>query len=177
MTSKVRSLLRNSVSAAIGAIVLLTSCHSVDDDRIPPMPVRISFATYGDWSFYGIAGATDTRRFILPEKIPAGFPYTAMSATGFGGVLLVGQYSYSGDPTLDPPLAYDLACPVEMKSDIRVYVDQDKLVAKCPRCESTYDIFQGYGGPLSGPAAEHGYGLKRYRAGSGSTGQYMIITN
>lgn len=149
----------------------------MNDDRIPPAPVRIVFNTAGDWHAYGIAGATDTRIFILADNQPAGFPYTAVSATGFGGVLLAGQYTYSGNPVADPPMAYDLACPVEMRADVRITVDAKNLCGRCPRCGSTYDIYQGLGAPLSGPAHEHGYGLRRYRVGPGAGGQYMLVTN
>lgn len=152
-------------------------CHGVDDDRIPPVPVRIVFNTAGDWHVYGIAGATDTRIFILADRQPAGFPYTAVSATGFGGVLLAGQYTYSGDPVADPPLAYDLACPVERRADVRIAVESGKLCARCSRCGSTYDIFQGLGAPLSGPAYDHGYGLRRYRVVPGGGGRYLLVTN
>lgn len=159
----------------------LQSCHDVDSDRIPLMPVRIQFATQGDWHTYGISGALTAQRFIRgtggSNGIPLGFPYTALSATGYGGVLLVGTYSYSGNPTATPPAAYDLACPVEARPATRIEVDYNAGCARCPECGSTYDIFQGYGMPLSGPASRLKYGLRRYTAAPGLASEYLLITN
>lgn len=156
---------------------VMSACDSANDERIPSMAVRIAFNTAGEWNLYGIAGATDSRRFILSERQPSGFPYNATSATGYGGVLIVGQFSYSGNPQTDPPMAYDLACPVEMKPTVRITVDRDKLVGRCNKCGSTYDIFEGFGGPLSGPAATSRYALRRYRVSTGSQGQCVVVTN
>ena len=154
-----------------------TGCRSTDSDRLPPAPVRISFATYGDWHTYGVAGAMESRRFVLSERQPAGFPYSAGSATGYGGVLLAGQYTYGGSPQTEPPVAFDLACPVEARADVRVTADAEKGYARCERCGSTYDIFSGTGAPLSGPAAQEGYGMTRYRVTANTGNQYIMITN
>ena len=66
------------------------------------MPVRIPFATVGDWHTYGVGGATDGGELHPSQRrhhgTPAGYPYTGLTATGFGGVLLVGTFTYSGDP-------------------------------------------------------------------------------
>lgn len=154
---------------ALCCAAICCSCTSVDDDRIPAAPVRIEFPTVGTWNTYGVAGALDHRSFIKSQRIPAGFPYSEASATGFGGVLLVGSYD-------NTPLAYDLACPVEAKQDVRIAVDAEHATAYCHVCTSTYDIFRT-GAPLSGPAADKGYALTRYRVANGSSAlSYMIIT-
>ncbi len=166
--------------AATVAILSLAGCHDVDSDRIPLAAVRIPFTTIGDWHAYGIAGAATSRRFIRETGSPTeppGYPYTAMTATGYGGVLLVGTFSYSGDPQLTPPAAFDLSCPVEARRDIRVVADSDQGYARCPKCGSTYDIFQGNGMPLSGPAAQQRYGLRRYRVVGGTGSEYVVIVN
>ncbi|MCD8386925.1 MAG: hypothetical protein LUD17_08540 [Bacteroidales bacterium] len=148
----------------------LSSCHSIDDDRIPPATVYVPFSTIGDWNVYGVAGAGSYRYFIKSQKKPSGYPYTALSGTGFGGVLLVGD-------VFGNPVAYDMCCPVECRSDTRIRVIESELIAECPTCHSTYDVFTtNYGYPLSGTAAERGYGLKRYYVISGSNGEYMVIT-
>lgn len=165
------------LAAAAVALTVMTGCHDVDTDRIPLMAVRVPFATVGDWNSYGISGAATTRSFIRQSGVPAGYPYTGLSATGFGGVLLTGTFSYSGDPHLTPPAAFDLACPVEARADVRVQPDYEELVARCQRCGSTYDIFNGNGMPLSGPALHDRYGLRRYRVTAGAAGEYLIITN
>lgn len=160
----------------VGVMLLGAGCTSLDNKRIPPMAVRLQFKTVGDWNTYGIAGATSTRSFVKSLQIPAGYPYTALSATGYGGLLIAGQFTYSGDPLATPPMVYDLACPVEVKPSVRIEVDRDKNIAVCPQCGSTYDIFN-FGQPLSGPALDNRYTLKRYKVtAGGNSGDYLTIT-
>lgn len=155
--------------ALVLSTLFLCACDSVDDRRIPSMPVRIDFPTVGDWQQYGVAGALDYRSFIKSERIPRGFPYTDMSVTGFGGVLIVCSFD-------NVPLAYDLSCPVEVSPTVRVAVDTDNNVARCNKCGSTYDVYRT-GAPLSGPASEHGYALTRYNVHRGQEAlQYMTVT-
>lgn len=146
-----------------------SGCHTIDNRRLPPVNVRIAFANQGDWVTYGVAGAASWRIFIRQDRIPANFPYTALTYTGFGGVLLVCD-------VMGTPVAYDLSCPVECKQDIRVAVNPVDNVAECPVCHSTYEVFTNLGHPLSGPAAEHGYGLEVYNVGPGPAGEYMLIS-
>ncbi|MDE5594686.1 MAG: hypothetical protein K2I89_03835, partial [Muribaculaceae bacterium] len=141
----------------------------LDDQRSPPSPVNIAFPTVGDWNVLGVGGALDYRRFIKEELIPADYHYSAISATGFGGVLLVCDVNGN-------PVAYDLSCPVECKRDVRIFVNTDELVGECPKCHSTYDIFTLGGHPLSGQAAKDGFGLRRYNVGPGR-GDYMLVSN
>lgn len=148
----------------------LAGCDSVDDERVPVRDVRIVFNTIAEWNIYGVGGAMDYRRFIRDERIPANFPYTAMTFTGFGGVLLTCD-------VLGNPMAFDLSCPVERKPTVRVEINTDEYVAECPVCHSTYDVFTLPGTPLSGAAAKHGYGLRRYRVGPSQGGAYMLISN
>lgn len=160
-------------------ILLFTGCQTVSDDRIPNMPVNINLGDTGLWNTYGVSGFGTNRNFILDlgMHIPAGFPYSQTSATGFGGVLLISGM----DPfttTTDIPLAYDLACPVERNRNIRVYIDNDTYVAVCNQCNSTYDVTMGGGSPLSGPAAsgKYKYGLRKYNCYPTGQGGF-IITN
>lgn len=158
---------------AVAAVAVLlaavaVSCDSIDDERLPPAPVRLTFANIGEWNVYGVGGALDHRRFIRELKIPANFNYTELSYTGFGGILLVGDIN--GEPQ-----AYDLACPVECRSDVRVSVT-DGSYAECPKCHSTYEIFTNFGYPLSGEAAKRGYGLTRYKVFFGGATEYAVIT-
>ncbi len=146
----------------------LSACHTIDVDRVPAYPVNITFSSVGMWDTYGVGGALDTRRFIKSERIPANYPYAAGNYTGFGGVLLVCDYNGNA-------VAYDLACPVECKATIRVQVDNDSHLAECPTCHSTYAIFENYGYPMSGRAAELGYGLRQYYVLSSSS-DYRVIT-
>lgn len=169
-----RTPLRSNIASALtvclacAAMLPAAGCKSVDDNRIPPMPVSLTFRSAGEWDAYGVSGALAWRRFIKSEGQPPGFPYTQISATGFGGVLLVADFN--GDPR-----AYDLACPVEVKQTVRITVDTEAMVGECPVCHSTYDVFR-IGGPLSGPAATEGYGLQRYAVNAGGTASYMTVT-
>lgn len=169
----VANLLKNNLLTFIltVAAVIMCSCHKLDDDRIPPLPVYLSFNSVGMWDTYGVAGATSYRSFILNgnKRLPADFPFTALSQTGFGGILLVGDI-------LGDPQAYDLACPVEVEQNVIVRIDRENNVAVCDKCGSTYDVFSNYGTPLSGPAAREGYGLQRYHVGRGTGVNYMLVT-
>ena len=153
-------------------VFILASCKRIDDNRIPPVNVNIVFNTPGMWAAYGVGGALDHRSFIRTTtmKVPADFPYTVSTYTGYGGVLLVGNmYGF--------PEAYDLSCPFEAKPDIRIEVNDDTHDAACKICGSVYDVFFGQGRPVSGPAAERGYGLTRYRILDGNEAlNYRIIT-
>lgn len=154
---------------AVLVMALSTGCDTIDNKRIPAVPVNIVFPTVATWDTYGVTGALDSRRFILTrtEREPRNFPFPATSATGFGGVLLACDY-YGN------PVAYDLACPVEQRADVRVAVNKDH-VAECPVCHSTYAVFENPGHPLSGIAAERGYGLQVYHVQPGRA-DYMVIT-
>lgn len=161
------------------SISIAVSCQSVDDERIPNMAVQINLSNIGLWNTYGVNGFGTHRNFILAPgvRVPANFPYTERSATGFGGVLLIsGMDPYN--PTVNSPLAYDLACPVERKSDIRVVIDDDTYIAVCPECGSTYDVTMAGGAPMSGPAfsGKYKYGLRSYRCYATGDGGY-VITN
>lgn len=149
-------------------LAAITGCSSIEDDRIPPAPVSLTFRTVADWDMYANPAALEYKMFIKEQRIPSNFNYTAISETGLGGILIVGD-------VMGMFLAYDLACPVEIKKDIRLKIDSEKHDAYCPTCGSRYDIFANYGSPTSGPAAEKGYGLQKYYVGAGNSGEYMVV--
>lgn len=151
--------------------LLLGSCEHVDFDRVPPMTVRLSFDTQAEWTKYGTPGALDHREFILQgnTRIPSDYPWTALTYTGYGGILLVGDINGA-------PYAYDLCCPVELKRDIRVEVDEQSHEAVCPKCGSHYGIFSNYGMPLSGEAKKLKRGLRRFSVGPGNNGEFMLVS-
>ncbi len=160
-------------------VFCLTGCETVDDERIPNLAVSINVGDAALWNTYGVAGFGSSRRFVLAQglRLPTGFPYNMQSATGFGGVLLInGMDPFTA--STDVALAYDLACPVECKPDVRVEIQGDLYEAVCPVCGSRYDVTMQGGAPLSGPAAtgKHKYGLRRYQCLPTSLGGY-VITN
>ena len=161
-------------------IILLSSvsCQSLDDERIPNMLVNISLGDPGLWNTYGVSGFGSNRNFIYsPTGIsqPVGFSYKTGSATGFGGVLLIEGVDPFSSVTA-APLAYDLACPVERKADIRVSIDPDTYLAVCKQCNSVYDVTIQHGAPVSGIAltGKNKYALKSYNCIPGGNGGYYI---
>lgn len=163
--------------AAALALLLLASggCASESNGRIPAVPVSINLADAGLWNTYGVAGLGSYRYFVRPEGEPRGFAYTAGSATGFGGVLLMGGMDpFSGEANV--PLAYDMACPVECQPDVRVGIDAQTLEAVCPKCGSRYDVLTAGGAPVGGPALTGSVKrrLQTYHCIPGSFGGYTI---
>lgn len=155
--------------AAAAVLCMLSACHRIDDTRILPARAWLVFNSVAEWNLYGVPGALDHRSFVKDERLPANYPYTAVSATGFGGILLCGDINGQA-------VAYDLACPVECRSTVRVFVDGEANVAECPVCHSTYDVFTLGGYPLSGVAAQRGYGLRRYYVHPGPQGEYLVVS-
>lgn len=161
-------------ATAVALIAATTSCETTDDDRIPAYPVQIMLNNPGLWDTYGVAAYGQNRSFIRQTGTPSDFHFLESTYTGFGGVLLImGMNPFSAGDVI--PLAYDLACPVECKEYIRVYVDPETLDAVCPQCGSRYDVTMSGGAPLSGPALYGNvkYALQRYGAYP-SGGGYVI---
>lgn len=149
---------------ALATLITSTGCETIDTNRIPPVEANLIFYTIGEWQHYGVTGAGDIQQFIKQNGIPAGYPYKVSEATGFGGILIVcdpiGEY-----------LAYDMACPVECRPEIRVQPDKNNPLAgmvKCHKCGSTYNIF-ARGTAASGEALKARYGLKSYFIAVGSS--------
>jgi nitrite reductase/ring-hydroxylating ferredoxin subunit len=88
---------------------------------------------------------------------------TGLEALGFGGILVIHAYD-------DSYYAFDLACPYEVQSTVRVEVQSD-LSAKCPQCGSRYRIIDGTGWRIEGPSEEK---LKQYHVYP--SGNYLYIT-
>lgn len=154
----------------------LTSCTTINDDRIPSMPVNINLSTSDLWVTYGVTGYGDFKTFIASLREPRNFPYTEKTATGYGGVLLIsGLNPYTLEAGV--PMAYDLACPVECSPDIRVKMQFDGALpeAVCPVCGSHYDVVELGGSPTSGPALSRKLGLRRYECRQTGYGGYLIV--
>lgn len=158
-----------ATALAVVSVVGICGCSHVDNHRLPRVPVNIVFWTSGDWVTHGVSGAALYKRFIIEQRIPSDYNYTAGSATGFGGVLLC--TTYAGEP-----IAYDLACPYEATANNRVFINDDNL-AECPRCHSCFDVFGALGNSISGPARDNGYGMTVYSVGPGRNGEYMVVSN
>ena len=160
---------------ALMAAMAAGGCSSdINFRRIPYARVYVAFTTEGDWNVYGAPAAMDSRRFIREDRVPADYPYSELSFTGYGGVLLTCDvYGVNH--------VFDLACPVERQPQVRVVVDLDAALARCPKCGSTYDVFNVNGGeggsPMGGMAAEERYGLTRYNMVYRADGRYALLTH
>lgn len=137
------------------------------------MAVYIDLSSQGLWDTYGVEGFGQYNMFIFTSntRVPAGFPYSYNSATGYGGILLISGQRFSGDVQ---PLAFDLSCPVERLPNVRVYIDNNTLDAICPDCGSHYNVVEANGAPLSGPAEAMHYALTPYECYRARTGGYVI---
>ncbi len=149
----------------LASILCATSgCEKIDNHRLPPVNVNIVFTTIGEWATYGVAGPGQSQVFIKSERLPIGYPYKESEFTGFGGVVLI------CDP-IGTYHAYDLACPVECKANVRIEWETGTTQAGimyCPKCGSRYDVYN-YGTAVSGPALEDHYGLQPYNVYVGNT--------
>lgn len=152
----------------LAVIALCSGCDRLDNKRIPPAPVYLPFATEGDWNAMRLGGAPDYKCFIKEQNTPSNYHYSALSATGFGGLLLI--YDVYGDL-----VAFDLSCPVECKRDVRVQINRETMEAVCPQCHSAYDVFALHGHPLYGPAAKEGYGLRQYTVASPGRNNEAVV--
>lgn len=156
--------------------LLPAGCESIDlnDDRIPRTRVYVPFTSAGEWDFFGVGGALQSRVFIREEGVPSDYPYPDYSYTGYGGVLLTCDVN-------SEPQAFDLSCPVERLRDVRISIDREENLARCSKCGSTYDVFairgEGPGAPASGPARTDGYALRAYRVLFNVDGRYALISN
>ena len=146
--------------------VAMAACTKVENHRIPYSSVNIALDNTGLWDTYGVHALGDCRIFNKSQKIPANFAYTAMTFTGYGGVMLVAGVD-------NTPLAYDCCCPVECAPGITLFFNSE-LEAECPTCGSRFDVINGTGSPLSGEAHEKAYGLTIYHAFPASFGGYVI---
>lgn len=169
-------LMRSILTASAGMILLLSAgCTTIDDNKIPSMPVSLNLASVSLWDTYGVAGYGEWRIFIRSLGEPRNFPYTDKSATGYGGLLIVSGFNPF---TLEAgvPMAYDLSCPVEAKPDVRVKMQESESMpfAVCPVCGSHYDVVERGGSPTEGPALQRKYGLRRYEGRPGAYGGYFF---
>jgi len=87
-------------------------------------------------------------------------PIQATDLIGYGGILVctgIMLDSYGNTQYF----AFDLACPHEVKTTVRVAPLPDRLgEVKCPECGTVYNVGYGFGEPVSGPSK---HPLKRYK--------------
>lgn len=138
-------------------IAALASCGKKEEPRTPSYPVYLTAKLQ-----------TERYRPLLSPvaTVAVTSPSTQQEALGYGGILLVHGW-YQGQY-----FAYDLSCPYENKTDIRITADSHE--ARCATCGTTYDIFGGQGNPLDGIGNT---GLRRYRVDYNPTLQTLSVSN
>lgn len=141
---------------------LLTGCGKEQAlSRIPDMPVNIQ-----------VPVGSDLNTILSAKSITSTEGYPADTKLGFGGILLVNGFATDSDNNAF--YAFDLACPHEANSQIRIRGDKVKLDAYCPQCQSRFEVFHGSGVPTAGVARDNKTGLKRYR--TQLQGNYVRVT-
>lgn len=162
---------------AILASLPFIGCKQINDDRIPSYPVRMEF-NQQVWELYGVHTYGEYRIFDHYTNTPTGYyNFDPDAYTGYGGVLLVSGYDFESG-NYNSPLAYDRACPYEANRNTALLsFDTETLEAYCPNCGSRYDVCEGAGTPVEGPAVERSYGLRRYHVIARSGGGYMVTNN
>lgn len=168
-----RKISRAFIAAVAVSLMCMgvSSCSKTDDDRIPVTNVHLSISQAA-WIRYGIHGAFEHVYFIKQRGIPTGYPYVAFDETGYAGILLV--TGGGGESDLK---AYSPACPVERDNQVIIEIttdDEQHPIARCPRCQSTFDVFN-YGTPLTGEAAQRKFSLSPYSIHS-EPGYPVIVT-
>lgn len=131
------------------AFLIMAIWSGCDDNyvsSIPSYPVGLQLNLTSTYSTF----KNSTNQFLLFEK-----RINETDRIGFGGILVYSDVDLddSGNTIY---YAFDMACPYEVKRDVRVYPVKDGLgQVKCEKCGSVYNIGygSGYPEPNSGPAA------------------------
>jgi len=125
-------------------IVLAAFCFACENNYISPipdMPVVLDIVIMSDAPELNVIGGF--KEFVEPKS--------AFQYLGYGGIVVFRSFD-------DNFVAFDMACPYEIKRDVRVAVDMSG-VAVCSVCGSKFDVGYGTGMPSQGPAK---YPLRRY---------------
>lgn len=91
-------------------------------------------------------------------------PQYAVDRVGYGGLVLVKAFD-------DQYYAFDLSCPTEAQSAVRVGNPDASLMVTCPMCGETYYLGDGLGLPQKGISS---FSLLRYRTYCSATGNISI---
>lgn len=135
------------------------SCSKTEHSYFPIWKVSLELdLTFEDKELNGIGNY----KTYIRGKTPG---IGAMEYTGLGGILVrcngINEYR-----------AYDLACPYEKNATVRIEVDELGISAICPKCGSTFNLVDGPGILIQGPADR---GLKQYQ--TALSGTKLYVTN
>ena len=149
-------MLRNILT--IGLLLCLSmSCDENITSTIPNAPVSL---------ILDLAGADNSLNSSLSFKEYT-TPRLGTDRLGYGGLLVINGF---GEDIVNL-YAYDLACPNEAQSNVKIKPENTGLTATCQKCGAVYKIASG-GAPESGSK----YWLKRYNVTveRGSATRYKV---
>lgn len=93
-------------------------------------------------------------------------PRSTFDRLGYGGLAVVHGLE------LERYYAFDLSCPYENRSDVRLVLRE--LDMHCPECKTSYDVLGGSGAVLNGVGRVP---LRRYRVSYEALTRRLIISN
>lgn len=163
---------QNEASLCIPYLYHITYLKGEDSDQhvLPNSPVYIPFNSEADWYAFGATSPGEWKLFDKKNGTPSGYNYNDITNTGFGGIIIV--HDFEGNI-----LAYDAACPVERDANVVLYYETRNFEAVCPKCGSHFHLFDWPGIPVSGEAAQKGYGMKRYTVIRNTGSEFITIVN
>lgn len=139
---------------SVSVVMMLTiSCNDNQRSPIPDYPVNLKLDLAGEYNTFR-GTSCESHTFITPT--------VATDRLGFGGILVCTDFwgNYC---------AFDLSCPYEAKSNIRIRPDGPNAV--CDSCGSQFDLCEtGMGVVAKGPSK---YPLKKYQ--TTISGNYLMI--
>ncbi len=147
----------------ISLLAVFMACNKEEYSEVPYAPVY--------YSLY----AEDMRLLITSlSSISITKPRNQSDKIGYGGLLIVHGIDFNATQTY---YAFDLCCPKEAKSNVRIVPDETGLTATCPTCGAQFDIANGngttgYGTPLNGVTQ---YRLTPYRVVFLGNSMYRVI--
>jgi nitrite reductase/ring-hydroxylating ferredoxin subunit len=136
-----------------GLSFIILGCDDTYISSIPNYPVSLQLNLTSTYPIF----KNSINQFLIFQK-----PVTATDRIGYGGILV-----YTGFD--QEYYAFDMACPYEAKSTIRVKPN-DLGQAICDSCKTVYDISLGLGIPISGPSKEM---LRKYK--TSVDGDYLYV--
>ncbi|MDH6305740.1 nitrite reductase/ring-hydroxylating ferredoxin subunit [Parabacteroides sp. PF5-5] len=146
-------------------LALFASCDKTYISSIPDYPVYLELdLNFEDKDLVGL----QSYKIYTSQNINQ-----AVERAGFAGVLI--YHGLSNTTAMETYYAFEIACPHEANKATVIEVDKDGIYAVCPKCESKFELLNGIGNPISGPANEDGYYLKSYKVSV--SGNKIIVYN
>lgn len=141
----------------------LTSCTKEDESPLPNRYVCFEI----DLDYWDRDLEKNGYKIFNVESVPAGRPQSVCQRLGFGfgGIVVVRSVDNNFVPL-------DLACPYEVRGDVRVNVVAKDNKMVCPKCNSEFELTgEMPGRKLKGPAV---YNMKKYECVPSGDAKYRV---